>query len=61
MIYSRLTVEYDTLFSDGNVYDVDFSLKFIHRDELEYEPMDFLPWEEKLPKQQGQRKTEIHI
>jgi hypothetical protein len=49
VIYGRLTVEYDTLFSNGNVHDVDFSLKFTHRDKLEYEPMDFLPWEEKLP------------
>lgn len=46
VIYGKIAVEYKTKFSDDNRHVADFSLKFTQKDGLEYEPMDFLPWEE---------------
>lgn len=46
VIYGKVVIEYRTNFSDNNEYVADFSLKFTDHDGIEYEPMDFLPWEE---------------
>lgn len=46
VIYGKIVVKYKTKFTADNRHIADFSLKFTENDGLEYEPMDFLPWEE---------------
>jgi hypothetical protein len=46
VIYGKITISYTTKFAEEVDYVSDFSLKFTRRDELQYEPMEFLPWKD---------------
>lgn len=46
VIYGKVSIMYTTNFAEGMEHVADFSIKFTRREELEYELMDFLPWED---------------
>lgn len=46
VIFGKVSIEYINKFSEKDAFEADFSLKFTRRDELKYEVIDFLPWED---------------
>ncbi|MFC4451386.1 hypothetical protein [Halorussus aquaticus] len=46
VIYGKVSVYYSTKFSKDNRHISDFSLQFNNHDDIDYIPMDFLPWED---------------
>lgn len=44
VLYGKISIEYTNKFSEEEEYEADFSLKFTHREEIEYELFEFQPW-----------------